>query len=280
MLFRSRVPTRKIELTKAEREELRGAEVDLQRSLTPQKVGRRIDSASMSGDVESSTADYPLSETDLEKYFEPRQVSRTVSSLDLAAPPRSNSWVVSRTPTNKLDDIAVQVEASIEDDSDLLVRVFEEFGEIEHQGSAVDDVLEFALGRAVELVPSDAGWLLLADLGRRDLYFAAAVGAKAREVIDYRLPFGKGIAGFCATNGVSLTLSDVDQDPRFQSAISRQVGLAVQSVACAPIQHEGRVYGALQVMNHKHRGEYTTTELDAGSYIARRVAEFLAARDA
>lgn len=278
-----RVPTRRLQLTDAEIQSLREAEVELERTMTPHLLGHRVDSETMTGDIESSALDYPLHEADLEKYFEPPKPSRAISSLDLAPPRRSDSWVVSRSPTAPLTESAVaevQLEASVDEgDDDLLMRAFEDMADIEQQGASVEDVLEFSLQRAVSLVPSGAGWLLLADLGRRDLYFAAAVGTKAHEVIEYRLPFGKGIAGFCATNGVSLTLSDVDQDPRFQSNISRQVGLEIRSVACAPIQHEGRTYGALQIMNHTQRTEYTTGELDAVSYIARRVAEYLAAME-
>jgi GAF domain-containing protein len=131
---------------------------------------------------------------------------------------------------------------------------------------------------AVKRIPSEAGWLLLADLNRRDLYVATATGPKAEEVIKYRLPMGRGIAGFCAVNGMSLVLSDVEQDRRFQLLLSRSVGLEVGSVACSPIQHEGRVYGALQIMNHARNPEYSPGELDVLNYIARRTAEFLAAR--
>ena len=165
----------------------------------------------------------------------------------------------------------------IEESTDeLMAKVFEDMAELAFVATTVEDGLEFALQKAMDALPSEAGWLLLVDKSRKDLYFAAARGSKAAEVTEYRLPMGKGIAGFCAVNGVSLTLSDVDQDPRFQSAISRQIGLELRSVACAPIQHDGRVYGALQLTNYTRRKEYTNGELDVLGYIANKTAEFLA----
>lgn len=222
--------------------------------------------------------DYPLREADLEKYFDaPTGPAGGISHLDLAAVVQDEATVVGREPTadQPIRDFEREVSKTRESKEELFARVFEEMAEIDFVGETVEDALSYALELAVQRIPSEAGWLLLADLNRRDLYFATATGPKAEEVIDYRLPMGKGLAGFCAVNGVSLSLRDVENDPRFQVEISKQVGYKISSVACAPVQHDGRVYGAIQVMNHVEDSEYSRGELDVLDYIARRTAEYL-----
>lgn len=310
-----RTPTRKLPLDELEREALRHLKPEPKTNASRVSSDEMAVEVVVSA-LPDALLDYPLSEADLEKYFESSPPKRAISHLDLNfdTPPVA-SRVVARSaispvalaelsldPTAGLDtgndpEVDVEVEAEPEPEpaplaaklvaappsgraertpEELLAQVFEEMADFSVAATTIEEALEFALQKAVALLPSEAGWLLLADRSRKDLYFAAAIGAKAAEVIEYRLPMGKGIAGFCAVNGVSLTLSDVDQDPRFQSNISKQIGLELRSVACAPIQHAGRVFGALQIMNHTGRKEYSTSELDVLSYIARRTAEFLA----
>lgn len=226
---------------------------------------------------------YPLNEADLEKYFDPeptaKRPQRTISHLDLDAIRAEDPRVVSREPSSELStSLRAQLKEAEKASEELFASVFEEMSEIDFVAETVEEALQYSLELAVKRIPSEAGWLLLADMNRRDLYFATATGPKAEQVINYRLPMGKGIAGFCAVNGVSLSLSDVENDPRFHTTISKSVGYEIRSVACAPVQHEGRVFGALQIMNHQRRAEYTPGELDVVEYIAKRTAEYLSSR--
>ena len=222
--------------------------------------------------------DYPLNEADLEKYFEkpPERARRSISHLNLQAVMMDSPRLVSREPSEEIaSQILEELRTPDASDDDLMAVVYEEMQEIDFAGSTIDEGLEFALELAVKRLPSEAGWMMLVDLNERDLYFAAATGPKAEEVMSYRLPFGKGIAGFCTVNGVSLALADVERDPRFQSEISRSVGYKLDSVACAPIQLEGRVFGAIQLMNRRNASEYRPSELEVLNYVAKRTAEYL-----
>ena len=171
--------------------------------------------------------DFPLNEADLEKYFEKpaQRPRRSISHLDLKAVFTDEPRLVSRAPS---EEIAAQMldelRAPEPSSEELMALVFEEMQEIDFAGPTIEEGLKYALELAVKRLPSEAGWLLLVDLNQRDLYFATAIGPKAEEVIHYRLPFGKGIAGFCTVNGVSLALSDVERDPRVRHL--REAGAA------------------------------------------------------
>ena len=206
-----------------------------------------------------------------------KRPKRSISHLDLEAFHEGDTRIVSREPSREIPNtLQADLQATQREAAELFAEVFEALADIDLEFAAVEEVLQNLLELAVCRIPSEAGWLLLADMNRRDLYFATATGPKAAEVINYRLPMGRGIAGFCAVNGVSLALADVEQDPRFQTTVSKSVGYHIESVACAPVQHEGRVYGAIQIMNHQKKPEYTPGEIDVLTYIARRTAEYLA----
>jgi GAF domain-containing protein len=136
--------------------------------------------------------------------------------------------------------------------------------------------LTYTLDMALALIPSAAGALLLYDFEARDLFLAVSRGPGGAAAPGYRVPVGQGLAGFCALEGLPLALTDVDQDQRFHSLLSQHFGLAVRSIAGAPLQYEGRFYGVLEVVNRQPDGVYTTEELNTLAYLGRQIAERLA----
>ena len=127
----------------------------------------------------------------------------------------------------------------------------------------------------MEKMPAESGAVLFADVNGRELYFATARGPKAEEVMDFRVPMGKGIAGFCAREGVSLAISDAQVDPRFYRGISEALNYQTQSLVCAPIQHEGRVYGCLELLNRQNGSTFSSSEVNALTYIGKQFAEYI-----
>ena len=67
---------------------------------------------------------------------------------------------------------------------------------------------------------------------------------KAKELVAAKLvvPAGEGIAGFCATEGVSVAISDVQKDPRYWSEVSEKVDYETRSVLCSPMMTHGRSF--------------------------------------
>ncbi len=285
-----RVPTRRIPLEELERELLR----PMARGDAAPPASRPPPADALDVELE---LDYPLDEAKLERYFDGDADRATAEGLAAArfgtvdasgatTHPKhdSVSRVLSRAPLDSrgaaeasaLSDVVVDLPGWESVSPETEARVARGMDSLSIAAANVGEALELALNLITSAVPSEAGWMLLSEPSGKDLYFAAAVGPKADEVKELKLPIGKGIAGFCALNAVSLTLADVERDPRFQTSLSKEIGYEIRSVACAPMQHEGRVFGALQVMNHTERSEFTTAELDLVTYVARRTAEFLA----
>ena len=86
---------------------------------------------------------------------------------------------------------------------------------------------------------------------------------------------GHGVAGFCAHEGVSLAINDAAKDPRFDSKISDTISYPTQSILCAAIQYEGRVYGCLELINRKNGSSFTSNEVNALTYMGNQFAMYI-----
>ena len=119
--------------------------------------------------------------------------------------------------------------------------------------------------------------MLRADGATGDLSFVAARGPKAKEILRSNIivPSGTGIAGFCAAEGVSVAVSDVEKDPRFYAEVGARVGYATRSMLCAPMMTHGRSFGCVQVINRKGGPQFLEHEVGVMAYLAHQAALFL-----
>ncbi|MEM6533309.1 MAG: GAF domain-containing protein [Myxococcota bacterium] len=157
---------------------------------------------------------------------------------------------------------------------DLIVELFEETAEL-HSQPDVAAAANMLIDLAMKVIPADSGSVYVADINRSDLFFAAARGPKADEVMKFRVAIGQGLVGFSAQEGVGLAVSDAQRDPRFFSAISEKLGYSTHSILCSPSQRDGRLYGALQLINKKGNSTFTGDEMNLLSYLAHQFAEYL-----
>lgn len=134
---------------------------------------------------------------------------------------------------------------------------------------------EFILELALRKIPSDAGSVILNDVGKKELTFVVARGPKADKVMGKSLPYGKGIAGYAIAKGVSLAVPDVSHDPRWDPTISEAVSYQTKSILCTPIVYQERCFGALQLLNRTAGGNYTHRELALLNYLAEQLARWL-----
>ncbi len=174
--------------------------------------------------------------------------------------------------------IGRSLEVTPESTTDFLEEVFELTQEV-NKKTTQEEALYFMLDLAIDRVRVDSGSVFLADINQHDLYFGAARGPKAQEVMKFRVKMGQGIVGFCAEEGVGLAVSDVTKDSRFYAAISEKIGYPTRSMLCVPMQVEGRVVGALELINRRENDVFSEQDLNVANFIAHQLAEYLARQD-
>jgi hypothetical protein len=205
----------------------------------------------------------------------------------LAAPEASLRVVEeSVTPTQRFEALRPvrnqEIPPSAELAESTMERVFLEVAGIAAggAGSTLEQTVSFALDLAMRSVPADAGSVLFTDESGTFLYFAAARGPKADELLaaGYRVPLDQGLVGFCARVGVSLAVSDAGDDPRFFRDISEQLGYPTRSVLCAPIESAGRAFGVIELLNRRDGASFATSQLAVLTYIAEQLGRYLESR--
>lgn len=93
----------------------------------------------------------------------------------------------------------------------------------------------------------------VAIVDEQGLHYVAADGVAGRAIVGTRLLPGRGIAGFVAATGQSITVLDLAADPRFASDVAERVGYVPTSMHCVPFHDtEGDVAGVISLLD---RGE-------------------------
>ena len=114
------------------------------------------------------------------------------------------------------------------------------------------------------------------------LRYVAAAGAGADGIVGTRLDPGRGIAGFVAATGQSLTVRDVPSDPRFARDVGERTGYVPAEMQCVAVHDsDGDVVAVISLLDRDHddaapRGE-TPVPLTAFTDVA---AALLASTDA
>ncbi|HMK71791.1 MAG TPA: GAF domain-containing protein [Myxococcaceae bacterium] len=159
---------------------------------------------------------------------------------------------------------------------DVLADVFDRVQGV-YQFREPGQGLYYLLDLALEKIPVEGGSVFSCELITGTLRFVAVRGPKAKEILASRvvIPAGKGIVGFCAVEGVSLALSDVQKDRRWYSGVDERFDFDTRSVLCSPMVSAGRTYGCLELVNRKPSPMFTDNELGLLSYIAHQGALFL-----
>ncbi len=158
---------------------------------------------------------------------------------------------------------------------EVLADVFMDAQHIYDFDTDLQGAVEFSMDLLLKMVPAEAGSILFADINENDLYFATARGPKGDEVMNFRVPMGKGIVGFCAKEGVGLTITDVKSDPRHYKRIGESVGFDTRTIVCAPIEADGRCYGAVELINKRGYAGFSPGEMSVVSYVANRLADHI-----
>lgn len=113
----------------------------------------------------------------------------------------------------------------------------------------LDKLLELIIESAARVMQAKAASLLLVDRKTDTLFFQVATGEKGREIKEYRIKMGQGIAGYVAQTGHSLLIPDVSKDPRWFKEISESIRFQTQSIACVPLKQADAIIGVMQVID-------------------------------
>jgi diguanylate cyclase (GGDEF)-like protein len=113
----------------------------------------------------------------------------------------------------------------------------------------LDEVLKAVMTSVCQTIKASTWSLLLLDERSQDLIFEVVVSPAVERLKGKRLPAGRGVAGWVATHGQSLLLSDVQQDERFRAEYDQESPFATRSIACVPLKSADCILGVIELIN-------------------------------
>ena len=138
------------------------------------------------------------------------------------------------------------------------------------------DAYRELLGAIVEVARSifgaKASSILLLDEDTEELVFEAVVGEGEGELLGVRFPAGRGIAGWVLATRTPLIIEDVRNDPRFASDVAEDTGYVPSGLMAAPLLHEDRALGVLEVLDRPEQEVFSLAEMDLLGLFANQAA--------
>ena len=132
------------------------------------------------------------------------------------------------------------------------------------------------LGAIVEVARSifgaKASSILLLDEEANELVFEAVVGEGEESLLGVRFPAAHGIAGWVLATRTPLILEDVRNDPRFAGDVAEDTGYVPSGLMAAPLLHEERALGVLEVLDRPERSHFSLKEMDLLGLFANQAA--------
>ena len=117
-----------------------------------------------------------------------------------------------------------------------------------------------------------ASSILLLDEQTGELVFEAVVGEGEESLLGVRFPAGRGIAGWVLATRTPLILEDVKADPRFAGDVAEDSGFVPSGLMAAPLLHEERALGVLEVLDRPERSHFSLQEMDLLGLFANQAA--------
>jgi signal transduction protein with GAF and PtsI domain len=127
-------------------------------------------------------------------------------------------------------------------------------------------------------IESDEASVLVRDGDEGDLRFLSAIGKVAEQLIDIKVPAGKGIAGFVLSSGQPMAVSNVVEDSTFYAEVDKATGYSTEMILATPLRHDGETIGVLEYINR--RGDppftpFTPDEMDRAGRFADAIASLV-----
>lgn len=147
------------------------------------------------------------------------------------------------------------------------------------------------LRKAAELVPSEAGAILLddplskgVDPEQNRLHFVSAFGPAAGRLMGTSIAATEGIAGHVYATGTVHLSSETEEDETFAPATDELTGYRTRTIIAAPILIGSAVCGAIELLNREDGASFDAHDLLLlqvfASYTASSLQNALDARQA
>ncbi|MBN3873525.1 adenylate/guanylate cyclase domain-containing protein [Nostoc sp. JL33] len=128
------------------------------------------------------------------------------------------------------------------------------------QSLDLEATLQIVMEQARILMQADRSTLFLYRKEMSELWTKVAAAADGTNLIEIRIPANRGIAGYVASTGEALNISDAYKDPRFDPTTDRKTGYRTRNILCLPVFNSANeLIGVTQLIN-KQQSSFTASD--------------------
>jgi signal transduction histidine kinase len=135
----------------------------------------------------------------------------------------------------------------------------------------LDELLQYIIKTATEILQCEAASILLYDEKRNRLFFAASTGSDPKKIAQILVPIDGSLAGTIFREEKAIILSDVSQDSRHFSSVGQQINFQPKSLLGVPMLIRDKGVGVLEALNKKS-GEFNQDDERLLSVLASQAA--------
>ncbi|WNZ23446.1 GAF domain-containing protein [Leptolyngbya sp. NK1-12] len=119
--------------------------------------------------------------------------------------------------------------------------------------------LQAVMDEARDLMQADRSTLFLLDREKGELWSKVAT-TDGQPMMEIRIPADRGIAGYVASTGQTLNISNAYEDPRFDPSVDQRTGYRTRTILCMPVFNSNKtLIGVTQLIN-KHQGCFNASD--------------------
>jgi K+-sensing histidine kinase KdpD len=122
----------------------------------------------------------------------------------------------------------------------------------------LDKLLGLILNSAARCIGVDRGTLYLVDDIKKEIWSKVLQGT---DMVEIRLPIGKGLSGYVAETGETIIIPDAYADSRFNPDNDKRTGYRTRNMLCMPMKNkDGKIIGVFQLIN-KIEGSFDNEDI-------------------
>ena len=138
--------------------------------------------------------------------------------------------------------------------------------------SAYAELLRSVVEVARSIFGARAASIFLLDEGTDELVFEAIAGEGSDTLVGRRFPSSTGLAGWVLVTRQPIVIEDVSEDARFARDVAETTGYVPRGLMAAPLLHQDRAVGVLEVLDRPQRSVFSLQEIDLLALFANQAA--------
>ncbi|HSH04847.1 MAG TPA: ATP-binding protein [Anaerolineae bacterium] len=123
------------------------------------------------------------------------------------------------------------------------------------------EVVHRAMSKVHDFWAVEASSVWLLDDDNETLSVMDSLGSATDALINITVPVAGSIVGSVVQSGDILCTNDVANHPLHYNVVDQTTGFSTRSMLCAPLEHGGKIIGAMQLIN-KLDGNFTDADVD------------------